>query len=133
MLRKRFIPHNYLQGKRILGFRKRNFFEGLAWAFVALLIIGSIPFVTKVRWILTICIGIFLVIMNGIGIRGQSYSQALINMFHYRKYLKPFTYRRLNYANKEPEPLFETVNSKQKVRTIRENSKLEQAKKLIRR
>lgn len=105
-MRGRFIPDNVFSNKRILGFRKRNFFEGVALAFINFLLISQIPFVPKVRWIFTICVGIFCIALCGIGINGMSLTQAIMRYYKYRKVTKQYSYRRLTDADKEPKQIF---------------------------
>ncbi len=123
-MKERYIPENVLQGKRILGFRLPNLIEGLVWALIAFIIIAQVPFVPKVRWIITGCVGLFLILVNGLGIKGQRFSQAFINWLQYRPYMIKIHYRRLNYAPDEHKQLFETSNGKTRVVTIHEQSTL---------
>lgn len=116
-LRKRIIPQNVFQGKRILGFKSRNFKEALIFTVITILIIMQIPFVTKVRWIMIICIGAAVFMANCVGIKNQAFTEFIGNMLRFQYYRKPFHYRRLNNGKAKNKPA--VVNGK--VQTIKEN------------
>lgn len=120
-----------MQGKRILGFRKRNLAEGAIMALVAAYIISLPPFVKTVQVIITFCVAAFLVIINGIGIKGRSYSQTLINYIAYKKHLKQLSYRRINDNPDDIEPLFEEKNGKTRVNTIHEKTAVGKAQRFF--
>lgn len=129
-MKSRYIPENVLQGKRFLGFRIPNLIEGVVWALIAFIIICQIPFVKKVKWIMIICIGLFLIIANGIGIKGQRFSVTVINYFKYKPFMKRFSYRRMNY-NPEPEDLFVTEKGRMKVVTVHEQTAIGKVEKIF--
>lgn len=126
-MRERVIPENVLQGKRILGFKRRNFFEGIIMALIVSFLVRQIPFVEKVSWIVMICLGLFIFLVNAIGIHGQPILQVLFRFFRYRKYTRQYSYRRLENGSRESKPLI--VNGK--VRTITESRTMENIKKII--
>ena len=74
------IPDNILSSKRILGFRRRNWIEGLIMAFAVGALIYFIPFVTRVKIIFIVCICLPILIINLIGIRDQSFTEAILNI-----------------------------------------------------
>lgn len=128
MQRERITPNNVLQINRIAGFKKRNLVEGLVWAVIAGLIISAIPFVTKVKWIIIICVGIALIIANGFGINGYPVSATVLNWLKYRHFLNQFSYRRLNKDVGEYKTI---VNDKNKVRTITANRSIKNIRKFF--
>ena len=50
------IPDNVLESKRILGFRPRNWIEGLICAGIIGFIVVNIPFVLRVKLIFLVCL-----------------------------------------------------------------------------
>ena len=126
-MRERIIPQNVLQGKRILGFKQRNFIEGVIAALIVAVLILQIPFVSKVKMIVLICCMIFVFFINAIGIKGQPLTQAITRFVTYRKYTKQYSYRRLEDARKEVKPV--VVNDK--VRTITETKATANIKKIV--
>ena len=127
----RIIPQNIIQGRRILGFRIRNLAEGAIDALLFAWLISGIPFVPKVRWIITICVGLFLIIVTGIGIKGLAPSQVIIKFLSYRKFIKSYSYRRPNYANKKQPDLISEENGKSVVNTIAKQKNLNRAKNFL--
>jgi len=131
MQSKRIIPQNIIQGRRILGFRIRNLVEGAFTALLFAILISGIPFVPKVRWIITICVGLFLIIVMGIGIKGLAPSQVIIKYLSYKKYIKTYSYRRANHANKKASELISDENGKAIVNTIAKQKNLNRAKNFL--
>lgn len=115
MRKERFIPNNVLQINRLAGFKKRNLAEGGVWAVSAGLITNAIPFVSKVKWIVIICVGLALIVANAFGINGYPVSATVLNWLKYRYYLNQFSYRRLKKDVGEYKSI---VTDKNKVRTI---------------
>ena len=124
-MRGRYIPDNVLRGKRILGLKKRNFYEGIITALIASFIIFQIPFVPKVRWIFIVCLGITIFLVNAIGIRSLTVTELIVNYLQLRPYLKQFHYRRLTNVQKDSDPVIKDG----KVLSFRKNG----AQKIIRR
>ena len=127
----RIIPQNIIQGRRLLGFRIRNLAEGVLAALLFAWIVAQIPFVPKVRWIITICVGLFLIVVMGIGIKGLAPSQVFIKFLTYRKYIKTYSYRRPNHANKKQTELISNENGKAVVNTIARQKNLNRAKNFL--
>lgn len=131
-MKRRIIPHNVLQGKRIFGLRVPNLIEGVVWALIAFILISQIPFVPKVRWITTICVSLFLIVFNGLGIKGQRFSVTVMNYIIYKCFMKNASYRRMNY-DPEPDKLFEEANGKTRVITIHEKSAIGRFERIFKR
>lgn len=126
-MQERIIPKNVFQGKRVLGFHKRNLIEGIIAALIFYLVVHALPFVALVRRVLALCIGIFLIIINGMGIKGQPFSLAFIHYLKYRKMLKTYSYRTLDKAPNETEEIFDyDDNGQQIVKTNK--SRIEKAR-----
>lgn len=125
-LMERYIPKNVLQGKRIMGFKSRNIIEGVIEAVIVLLLLLKIPFVLKVKLIVVICVSLFILAINCIGIKDQAITEFLINFIRYRHYLKPFHYRRLT---NEKQYIPAVVDGK--VKTIKENRNINAIKKIV--
>ena len=123
----RFIPKNVITNTKILGFKKRNLIEGAVWVVVFALLVNLIPFVTKVKIIVIVSIGLVLLVVNGFGIMGKSISATIISYIRYRYYTNRFSYRRLNNAENQ-KPL---IDNQGKVRVIKENSSIRFVKKLL--
>ena len=87
------IPDNILESKRILGFRKRNWIEGLICAAIFAAIIILIPFVFRVKIIFLIGICIPVILVNLIGIKDQSIFEALGNYIQAKKYKGNYHFR----------------------------------------
>lgn len=126
-MRGRIIPENVLQGKRILGFKPRNFAEGIVSALITALLIRQISFVNKVSLIIIICVGLAVFFLNAWGIKGQSITQVISHFIKYRKCIKQYSYRRLDNGTRKIKPII--VNGK--VRTVSENRAKENIKKFI--
>lgn len=128
---KRIIPQNIIQGRRLLGFRIRNLIEGAFAALLFAAIIAQIPFVPKVRWIITICVGLFIIIVMGIGIKGLAPTQVLFKYLTYKKYIRTYTYRRPNNASKKQSEIIADENGKLVVTTIAKQKNLNRAKDFL--
>ena len=127
----RIIPQNIIQGRRLFGFRIRNLAEGVIAALLFAWLVSKVPFVPKVRWIVTICVGLFLVIVMGIGIKGLAPTQVIIKFFSYKKFIKTYSYRRPNHANKKQTELISDENGKKIVNTIARQRNLNRAKNFL--
>ena len=73
------IPDNVLESKRILGFRPRNWIEGLICAGIIGFIVVNIPFVLRVKLIFLVCLCAPVLLFNLIGIKDQSVFEAIMN------------------------------------------------------
>lgn len=105
-MKTRYIPDNILQGKRIANLiRPRNLAEGVAWCLFLIYVMFKIPFAPMFRGIVIIVLGVAILILNCIGIKNQSFSEAVINFVRIRKHLKEISYRRVNNVSKEKEPV----------------------------
>lgn len=74
------IPDNILDSKRIFGFRRRNWIEGLICAGIVGFIILQIPFVIRVKLIFLVCLCGPILLLNLMGIRDQSVFEAISNI-----------------------------------------------------
>ena len=126
--KERYIPQNVIKNNRFLGFKKRNLIEGIIAAILMALLINAIPFVFKVKLIIIIVLGIAIILLNSIGIKGNAISITVYNYLTYRYYTNKFTYRRLGRDTKQLKPL---INDKKEVRTIKENKSIKVVKNLI--
>ena len=75
------IPDNILDSKRIFGFRRRNWIEGLICAGVIGFIICLIPFVIRVKIIFLVCLCGPVLLLNLVGIRDQSIFEVVQNIY----------------------------------------------------
>lgn len=73
------IPDNILDSKRIFGFRRKNWIEGLFCAGIIGFIIWMIPFVLRVKLIFIVCICGPILFLNLVGIKDQSLFEAATN------------------------------------------------------
>jgi len=73
------IPDNVLDSKRILGFRPRNWVEGIICAGIVGFIVVNIPFVLRVKLIFVVCLCAPVLLLNLIGIKDQSIFEAIMN------------------------------------------------------
>lgn len=73
------IPDNVLESKRILGYRSRNWIEGLICAGIVGFIILQIPFVLRVKLIFLVCFCGPILLLNLIGIKDQSIFEIISN------------------------------------------------------
>lgn len=106
-MKTRFIPDNILQGKRIAKLIKpRNLAEGIIWGLIIAYIFCIVPFAPLFRWIMIMVIGTTALILNCIGIKNQSYSEAAINYFKMKNCIKQINYRRINYVS-EIKPILQ--------------------------
>lgn len=105
-MKTRYIPDNILQGKRIANLiRPRNMTEGIVCCLLLIYVMFQIPFAPTFRTIVIIVLSVAILILNCIGIKNQSFSEALINFVRIRRYLKEINYRRVNNVSKENEPV----------------------------
>lgn len=74
------IPDNILDSKRIFGFRRRNWIEGLICAGIVGFIIVQIPFVIRVKIIFLVCMCGPILLLNLVGIQDQSVFEAISNI-----------------------------------------------------
>lgn len=122
-VRQRFIPENIIKGKRIMGMKPRNLIEGGIAALITALIIAIPPFVPKIRWILIICVGLYVAGLCILGIHAQAPTEFVKNYLSYRRYTKMFHYRRIT---NDPD-YKKAISDEGKILTVRENK----AKSLI--
>lgn len=129
-MKERIIPKNVVQGKRIMGFHRRNLIEGALMAFTVFLIIRAFPFVPLVRRVLSIGLGIFLLVVNGLGIKGQPFSKAILHYISYKKMLVTYSYRTLGSTKEQSREVFKYDSDGIKY-VKRNKSKLEKAKQFF--
>ena len=96
-----WIPNNVLQGKRILGFRPRSFIEAAIWCFLIWKGVSLIPFVTRVQWIITICLCIGAIFVNLVGVKDMTLSEVCLNFVHCKRTARVYHLRSIDYAKKE--------------------------------
>lgn len=106
-----FIPDNVLESKRILGFRRKNVFEGLIATVIAILIISAIPFVTRIKIIFIILVGGSILLLSSVGIKDMSLSELFIAFINNIKLQKQYHLRPIDKAGK-PEKFKIDVNAK---------------------
>lgn len=107
-MRTRFIPDNILQGKRIAKLIKpRNLAEGIVWCLIITYIFFEIPFAPLFRWIMIVVIGATALALNCIGIKNQSYSEAVINYLRMKNCTKQIDYRRINNVKTKFKPILQ--------------------------
>ena len=75
------IPKNVIQSQRFMGFGKRNWLDAIVLTLLLIFLIGLIPFVTKVRIIVTASIAAAVILLCLLGIKGMSISECVINIF----------------------------------------------------
>ena len=129
MMMRRRIPKNVMKGKRIVGFKPANLKEAVIEIIILVFIMFQIPFVTKIRWILIICVGAFIVLVNYIGFAGFSIFQTLYYYLLYRKEMKSISYRRLSHGCKAKDYFPVVVNGK--VQSIKKHRKNEAIKNFL--
>ena len=103
------IPPNVFD-KRKFDFRVRNIKEGLVAAAVVVAIICAIPFVFKVKVIVSVVLGISVFGAGVIGIKKQSITEWLINKFKSARQQKKYSFRRLEYGDRK-ENTFELATT----------------------
>lgn len=99
------VPPNRANTQRIGIFMIRNIIEAILFTIPVELIILLIPFVTKVKIFLMIALGLLLVILNLIGIRNKSVTEAFSRWLSHERNKK--AYRLGSVADEirtEPEP-----------------------------
>ena len=74
------IPDNVLESKRIFGFRRRNWIEGIICAGIVGFFIALIPFVIRVKLIFIVCLCGPVLLLNLVGIRDQSVFEVMLNI-----------------------------------------------------
>ena len=94
------IPDNIINSKRYFGFRARNIIEGIILSLVVILIIIRIPFVTRIKIIFIVILGMTTFILSCVGIKDKSVSELLIDLINYTKLSKNYSYRSINNAKK---------------------------------
>jgi len=100
-LREYWIPENVLQGKRLFNMRLRNVIEAAIWAVIMIAVVSLIPFVTRVRIIVTVCLVIAAVWVNLLGVKDMTLSEVVLNYIHYRRTGQIYHLRSIDYAKKQ--------------------------------
>ncbi len=95
------IPVNITQSKRILSFRIRNIIEGIIFAAIAGFIIYQVPFVPKVKIIVSIGVCGVIAFLNFIGIKGMSVTECFLNFVMYKSTKFKYHLRSIRYAKKQ--------------------------------
>lgn len=99
-----FIPGNVLQTNRILGFKTVNVIEGVIEAVLFAFLVWAIPFVLKVKIIISIVCGLVIIVVNAVGIHGYSLLTTFLRRLAYKPLIKRFHYRRLS-----PDHVYEDI------------------------
>lgn len=94
------IPENVLESKRILGFRRKNLFEGCILTGITIAIIVSIPFVTRIKIIFIILVGGAVFVLSAVGIKDMSFSELVIAIYNNIKLQKNYHLRSIDKAGK---------------------------------
>lgn len=94
------IPDNIMESKRIFGFRRRNWIEGIVCAAIVGLIILQIPFVLRVKIIFLICVCVPILGLNLMGIKDQSLFEAIINLKQSKTNSGEYHLRRCDHEEK---------------------------------
>lgn len=94
------IPDNVLESKRIFGFRRRNWIEGLICVVIVGFIILQIPFVLRVKIIFLICMCGPILLLNLVGIKDQSIFEAISNIKLGRENKGEYHLRRPDYEER---------------------------------
>ncbi len=95
---------NFSTAGRILGFRKRNFWEGIIAAVLAGWGIHFIPFVMRVQIIVTAGICISLFVFFAIGLHGRSITEFIMLYLKFKFFKKQYHLRSVKYGKyKSPE------------------------------
>ena len=105
------IPENVLESKRILGFRRKNLFEGLILMGITISIIIAIPFVTRIKIIFIIIVGGAVFILSAVGIKDMSFSELVIAIYNNIRLQKVMHMRSIDKAGK-PQKYKIDVNAK---------------------
>lgn len=95
-----FIPENILQSRRIMSFRRRNLIEGAISAVALGLIIYQVPFVPRVKAIITVCMCLAVFVVNLLGIKNMSISEVVSDFIYYKKHKALYHLRSINNAKK---------------------------------
>lgn len=93
-----YNPRNVMQAKRILGFKSKNWIEAGITVLCVALIVWQIPFVFRVKLIVTFCIGGALAVLNLLGLKNQSLSETAYSFIRYWQNRKSYSLRSVNYA-----------------------------------
>ena len=95
------IPDNILESKRIWGFRKRNWIEGIICACIVGYIIYKISFVIRVKIILIVILFASILLINLVGIKDQSLIEGIMNFIKACKLSKKYHMRKPNEERSE--------------------------------
>lgn len=83
------IPDNVTKKGRILGFRRKNWIEAAVAAILLGLLIGFVPFVLKVRIIVTAIVAGAVFVFFLVGIRRRTVSEWFLAWLKYKAQPKP--------------------------------------------
>ena len=95
---------NFSTANRVLGIRKRNFWEGIIFSVITGWLIHFIPFVFRVQVIVTgfVCLSLFA--FFAIGIHGRSVLEFVMLYVRYKLFKKQYHLRSVKYGKyKSPE------------------------------
>ena len=95
------IPKNVIQSQRLLGFGKRNWLDAVIMTLLLIFLIGLIPFVTKVRIIVTASIAAAVILLCLLGIKGMSISECIVNIFISRPTKHQYHLRSIRYVSRK--------------------------------
>ena len=100
-VRGNWVPNNVLQGKRLFGFRIRNVVEAGIWVALIYKLVSLVPFVTRVRWIVIVCLCLVAILVNLMGVKDMTISEVAINFVHCKMTGKIYHLRSVDHAKKE--------------------------------
>ncbi len=98
-----WVPTNVLQGKRILNIRLRNVIEAGIWVVIVFFLVSFIPFVTRVRIIVTVCLAIAVAGVNLMGVKDMSLSEVVLNFIHYHVHGHKYHLRSIDNAEEKKD------------------------------
>ena len=98
-----YIPENVLQSKRYFGFRRRNIIEAIVITGLTVYGLIQIPFVTRIKVIICVAVGIAVFLACCAGIKGFSPTELLSLMIKDSKAGKEYHLRSVKYAEKKPK------------------------------
>ena len=102
-----YIPDNYMEAGRIFGFRKRNMIEAGVVSLLILRIVFWIPFVMKVKLIVSI---VLIVAIGGLfigGVHNRSVTEWLQDYIRYKRNGKKYHMRLPGVASKDNINLYD--------------------------
>lgn len=91
-----FITSNVTGFRRIGNFKVRNLIEGVVYAGFTYFLISLIPFVLKVKIIVSLCLCSAIFFLSVVGYKNQSPSELIINLIREKMYMHDYHMRSIN-------------------------------------